>query len=227
GVAKAVEMCAFGEPVKAGDALKAGMIDKIIEGDLLAGSVAFVRDLLAKGEPPRKSRERNEKLGKAEENSVIFENARALAKKTKRGMSAPLAAIDAVEASTKLSFDEGCKREAELFRDCLFSDQSKAMIHVFFGEREVAKIPGLPKETKTVEIRNAAVVGAGTMGGGIAMNYANAGIPVLLKEASQEFLDRGLATIRKNYANSVKKGRFSQEVMDQRMALITPTLTYD
>jgi len=227
GVAKAVEMCAFGEPVKASDALKSGIVDGIIEGDLLAGSVAFVRELLAKGEAPRKSRERNEKLGNAEENADIFENARAQAKKTRRGMTAPLAAIDAVEASTKLPFDEGCKREAELFRDCLFSDQSKALIHVFFGEREVAKIPGLPKETKTLEIRKAAVVGAGTMGGGIAMNYANAGIPVLLKEASQEFLDRGLATIRKNYANSVKKGRFSQEVMDQRMALITPTLTYD
>ena len=227
GVAKAVEMCAFGDPVKASDALSSGIVDRIIEGDLLAGSVAFVREVLAKGEAPRKSRERNEKLGNAEENATIFENARAQAKKTRRGMTAPLSAIDAVEASTKLPFDEGCKREAELFRDCLFSDQSKSMIHVFFGEREVAKIPGLPKETKTLEIRKAAVVGAGTMGGGIAMNYANAGIPVLLKEASQEFLDRGLATIKKNYANSVKKGRFSQEVMDQRMALITPTLTYD
>jgi len=227
GIAKAVEMCAFGEPVKAGDALKAGIIDKIIEGDLLAGSVAFVRELLARGETPQKSRERNEKLGQSAENTAIFESARAQAKKTRRGMIAPLAAIDAVEAATKLPFDEGCQREAELFRECLFSDQSKALIHVFFGEREVSKIPGLPKDTKTLEIRKAAVVGAGTMGGGIAMNYANAGIPVLLKEASQDFLDRGLATIRKNYSNSVKKGRFSQEVMDQRMALITPTLTYD
>ena len=227
GIAKALEMCALGEPVQASDAHKAGIVDRIIEGDLLTGSVAFVRELLAKGEVPRKSRERDEKLGNAAENAAIFENARAQAKKTRRGMTAPLAAIDAVEASTKLPFDDGCKREAELFRDCLFSDQSKALIHVFFGEREVAKIPGLPKETKTLEIRKAAVVGAGTMGGGIAMSYANAGIPVLLKEASQEFLDRGLATIRKNYANSVKKGRFSQEVMDQRMALITPTLTYD
>ena len=227
GVAKAVEMCAFGEPVKAGDAFKAGIVDRIVEGDLLQGAVAFVRELLARGAGPRKTRERNDKLGDAATNDLIFESARAQAKKTKRGMFAPLAAIDAVEASTKLSFEEGCQREAELFKDCLFSDQSKAMIHVFFGEREVAKIPGLPKETKTLEIRKAAVVGAGTMGGGIAMNYANAGIPVLLKETSQEFLDRGLATIRKNYANSVKKGRFSQEVMDQRMALITPTLTYD
>jgi 3-hydroxyacyl-CoA dehydrogenase len=227
GIAKAVEMCAFGEPVKAGVALKAGIIDKIIEGDLLAGSVAFVREVLTSGETPRKSRERNDKLGKSDENTTIFENARTLAKKTRRGMTAPLAAIDAVEAATKLPFNEGCQREAELFRECLFSDQSKALIHVFFGEREVSKIPGLPKDTKTLEIRKTAVVGAGTMGGGIAMNYANAGIPVLLKEASQEFLDRGLSTIRKNYSNSVKKGRFSQEVMDQRMALITPTLTYD
>src|SRR4030095_8987958 len=227
GIAKAVEMCAFGEPVKAGVALKAGIIDKIIEGDLLAGSVAFVREVLTSGETPRKSRERNDKLGKSDENTTIFENARTLAKKTRRGMTAPLAAIDAVEAATKLPFNEGCQREAELFRECLFSDQSKALIHVFFGEREVSKIPGLPKDAKTLEIRKAAVIGAGTMGGGIAMNYANAGIPVLLKEASQEFLDRGLSTIRKNYSNSVKKGRFSQEVMDQRMALITPTLTYD
>ena len=227
GVAKAVEMCAFGEPVKASEALKAGIIDQIVEGDLLTGAVTFVRELLAKGEGPRKTRERDDKLGEAETNAAIFASARALAKKTKRGMIAPLAAIDAVEASTRLSFDEGCRREAELFKECLFSDQSKAMIHVFFGEREVAKIPGLPKETRTLEIRKAAVVGAGTMGGGIAMNYANAGIPVLLKETSQEFLDRGLATIKRNYANSVKKGRFSQEVMDQRMGLITPTLTYD
>jgi len=227
GVAKAVEMCAFGEPVKASEALKAGIIDQIVEGDLLTGAVNFVRELLAKGEGPRKTRERDDKLGEAETNAAIFASARALAKKTKRGMIAPLAAIDAVEASTRLSFDEGCRREAELFKECLFSDQSKAMIHVFFGEREVAKIPGLPKETRTLEIRKAAVVGAGTMGGGIAMNYANAGIPVLLKETSQEFLDRGLATIKRNYANSVKKGRFSQEVMDQRMGLITPTLTYD
>jgi 3-hydroxyacyl-CoA dehydrogenase len=227
GVAKAVEMCAFGEPVKAGDALKAGIVDQLVEGDLLQGAIAFVRELLAKGTGTRKTRERNDKLVDAAANASLFETARAQARKTKRGMIAPLAAIDAVEASTKLSFDEGCQREAELFKECLFSDQSKAMIHVFFGEREVAKIPGLPKETKTLEIRKAAVIGAGTMGGGIAMNYANAGIPVLLKETSQEFLDRGLGTIRKNYANSVKKGRFSQEVMDQRMSLITPTLTYD
>jgi 3-hydroxyacyl-CoA dehydrogenase len=126
-----------------------------------------------------------------------------------------------------LDFDQGCWREAELFRECLFSPQSKALIHVFFGEREVGKIPGIGKETPVLPVRKAAVVGAGTMGGGIAMNYANAGIPVLLKETSQEALDHGMAVVRKNYENSVRKGRFSQDVMDQRMALITPTLTYD
>src|SRR5437867_368157 len=135
GVAKAVEMCAFGEPVKASDALKSGIIDQIVEGDLLTGAVTFVRELLAKGEGPRKTRERDDKLGEAETNAATFASASAQAKKTKRGMIAPLAAIDAVEASTKLSFDEGCRREAELFKECLFSDQSKAMIHVFFGER--------------------------------------------------------------------------------------------
>ena len=227
GVAKAVEMCAFGEPVKAGEALKAGIVDRVVEGDLLQGAIEFLRERIASGEQHPKTSERDEKLGDPDSNAPIFEAARALAKKTKRGMMAPLASIDAVEASTKLSFDQGCQRETELFRECLFSDQSKALIHVFFGEREVSKIPGLSKDTRTMEIRKAAVIGAGTMGGGITMNYANAGIPVLLKETSQEFLDRGLATIKKNYANSVKKGRFSQEVMDQRMALITPTLSYD
>src|SRR5580704_7487641 len=224
GVAKAVEMCAFGEPVKAQAALEAGIVDRIVEGVLLAGAVAFAREVLAKGETPRKPRDRDEKLG---DGAAIFAAAREQVRKTRRGMMAPLAAIDAVEYATKLPFAEGVKKEAELFHQCLFSDQSKAMIHAFFGEREVAKIPFLPKETLVREIRKAAVVGAGTMGGGIAMNYVNAGIPVILKETTQEALDRGLATIAKNYANSVKKGRFPQSVMDQRMALIHPQLTYD
>ena len=224
GVAKAVEMCAFGEPVKAQSALEAGIVDRIVEGDLLAGAVAFAREVLAKGEKPRKPRDRDEKL---RDGPAIFAAAREKARKTRRGMMAPLAAIDAVEFATKLPFAEGVRKEAELFHKCLFSDQSKAMIHAFFGEREVAKLPFLPKDTPVREIRKAAVVGAGTMGGGIAMNYVNAGIPVILKETTQEALDRGIATIRKNYANSVKKGRFPQSVMDQRMALIRPQLTYD
>src|SRR5947209_18990487 len=111
-------------------------------------------------------------------------------------MMAPLAAIDAVEAATKLPFEEGCQAERKLFMECLFSDQSKALIHVFFGEREVGKIPDVPKETPIIPVNTAAVIGAGTMGVGIAMNFANAGIPVLLKETDQAALDRGMNTIR-------------------------------
>ncbi len=227
GVAKAVQMCADGNPVSAKDALAAGIIDRIVEGDLLEGALAFVREKLAAGEQPPKTRERNEKLGDEAANAPIFESARAQARKAARGLMAPQAAIDAVEAATKLSFDEGVAYEKELFQKCLFSDQSKAMIHVFFGDREVQKIPGIGKDVQQIAIKKAAIIGAGTMGGGIAMNYANAGIPVILKETTQEALDRGVATIRKNYQNSVNKGRFPQEVMDKRMALITPQLSYD
>jgi 3-hydroxyacyl-CoA dehydrogenase len=227
GVVKATQMCADGNPIGAKEALELGIVDRIVEGDLLQGAIAFLREKIAAGERPPKTRERNDKLGDEATNAAVFEAARAQAQKTARGMLAPMAAIDAVEAATKLPFEEGCAREAELFQQCLFSDQSKAMIHVFFGEREVAKIPDVPKDTEVFEIKKAAIIGAGTMGGGIAMNYANAGIPVIVRELTQEALDRGMATIRKNYENSVKKGRFTQEVMDQRMALIKPQLGYD
>jgi len=225
GVAKAVEMCAQGDPIKADEALKTGILDQIVEGDLLAGAVAFARQVAVK--PARKTRERNEKLGSAAENASIFSSARDAAGKKQRGLMAPIAAIDAVEAATKLSFSEGAEREQALFLECLFSDQSKALIHVFFGEREVAKIPDIPKETPVIPVNSAAVVGAGTMGGGIAMVFANAGIPVLLKETDQAALDRGMATISSNYANSVKRGRFSQQVADERLKRIIPTLSYD
>jgi 3-hydroxyacyl-CoA dehydrogenase len=225
GVAKAVEMCVGGNPVKAEEALKFGIVDRIIEGDLLTGAVAFAREVAHK--PARKTRERNEKLGNSAENDLIFSSARETAAKKQRGLLAPVAAIDAVEAATKMSFEEGCKTEQKLFIECLFSEQSKSLIHVFFSEREVSKIPDVPKETPIIPIKSAAVVGAGTMGGGIAMVLANAGIPVILKDADQPALDRGLATIQKNYANSVQRGRFSQQVAEERFNRITPTLTYD
>jgi 3-hydroxyacyl-CoA dehydrogenase len=225
GVSKAVEMCALGEPISAKDALAAGVVDKLIEGDLLTGAIEFAREKASV--PAPKARERSDKLGDAAGNTAIFALARENARKTRRGQTAPLAAIDAVEAATRLPFEEGCKREAEIFRECLHSTQSKALIHAFFGERTVAKIPDIPKDTPLYDIRRAAVIGAGTMGGGIAMNYANAGIPVIVRETTREALDRGIATIRKNYENSVKKGRFSQAVLEQRMALITPQLTWE
>jgi len=225
GVAKAVEMCTGGNPVKAQEALDAGILDRLIEGDLLTGAVAFARDIAAK--PAPKTRERNQKLGSAEQNAPIFAAARDNARKKQRNLIAPLAAIDAIEAATRLPFEEGCEAEAKLFIDCLYSDQSKALIHVFFGEREVSKIPDIPKETPVLPINSAAVVGAGTMGGGIAMTFANAGLPVLLKEADQAALGRGLANIRKNYATSVKRGRFTEQFVNERLKLIQPTLSYD
>jgi len=225
GVAKALEMCTTGNPTKAEEALKFGIVDRMIEGDLLAGAVAFAREVATK--PAPKTRERNEKLGNASDNSPVFSAAREAVAKKQRGLLAPVAAIDAIEAATKLPFEEGCKAEQKLFIECLFSEQSKSLIHVFFSEREVSKIPDIPRETATIPIKSAAVVGAGTMGGGIAMVLVNAGIPVLLKETDQAALDRGLATIKSNYATSVKRGRFSQEAADERFNRITPTLSYD
>ena len=225
GVAKAVEMCVSGNSVGAEEALKLGIIDRIIEGDLLVGAIAFAHDVATK--PAPKTRERNEKLGTKTDNAAIFSSGREASAKKYRGMLAPSAAIEAIEAATTMSFEQGCKAEQKLFIDCLVSEQSKALIHVFFSEREVTKIPDVPKETPTIPIKSAAVVGAGTMGGGIAMVLANAGIPVLLKETDEAALNRGLATIELNYANSVKRGRFSQQVADQRLKRITPTLTYD
>src|SRR5882762_7310357 len=224
GVAKAVEMCAEGAPVKAGDALKVGILDRLVDGDLLQGAIAFAKEVAAR--PAPKTRERNDKLGTAEQAAPILAAAREKARKKQRGLLAPLAAIDAIEAASKLTFTEGCQKEEDLFTQCLFSDQSKALIHAFFGEREVAKIPDIPKETPIVPVNSVGIVGAGTMGGGIAMVFANAGIPVLLKESDQATLDRGLANIQKNYANSVKRGRFTQQFVDDRLKLVRPTLEY-
>jgi len=225
GVAKAVEMCAEGNSIKAAEALRSGIVDRLIEGDLRASAVAFAREIAEK--PAPQTRARNERLGSSEENATIFEAARQNARVKQRNMIAPLAAIDAVEAATKMSFKEGCEYEQERFTECLFSEQSKALIHVFFGEREVAKIPDLPKETVVWPIGSVAVVGAGTMGVGIAMVFANAGIPVLLKEVDQPALDRGLANIRKTYDHSVSKGRLTQKAAGERLALIQPTLRFD
>ena len=227
GVERAVEMCVTGAPVNAADALASGIVDQLIDGDLLAGASAFLREKIASGRAHPKTRERHDKLGDEAANAAIIAAAREKAKKTARGLIAPITAIDAVEAATKLPFDEGCQFERKLFEQCLFSDQAKALIHVFFAERDVAKIPGLSSETKSIEIKQAAIVGAGTMGGGIAMNFANAGVPVLLKESEQGALDRGMAAITKNYANTVRKGRLTEEAMQQRLALIQPTLSYD
>ena len=225
GVGKAVEMCAEGNPIHAQEALRLGIVDCLIEGDLLAGAIAFSREVAEK--PVPKTRDRNHKLGTPAENGPMFAAAREKARTKHRGMIAPLAAIDAVEAATKLSFEEGSQVEQKLFQQCLYSDQARSLIHVFFGEREVGKIPDVPKDTPLIPVNSVAVVGAGTMGGGIAMVFANAGIPVLLKDTDQQALDRGLATIQKNYLRSVKSGRFTQGFVDERIKLIKPTISYD
>jgi 3-hydroxyacyl-CoA dehydrogenase len=225
GVANAVAMCSEGNPITAEEALQFGIVDRLMDGDLLASAIAFARAIA--GKPAPKTRERNSKLGTPEHNAPIFSTARENARKKQPGMMAPLAAIDAVEAATRLPFDEGCQVEQKLFTECLFSPQSKALIHVFFGEREVAKIPDIPKDALLIPVKTAGVVGAGTMGGGIAMVLANVGIPVLIKEADQGALDRGMANIQKNYANSVKRGRFTQQFVNERLNLIQPTLGFD
>jgi 3-hydroxyacyl-CoA dehydrogenase len=225
GVAKAIEMCSSGNPISAREAAELGIIDRLIEGDLLSGAISFAREAI--GKLIRKTRERNEKLREVGENASIFVAARETARKKMRSQIAPLAAIDAIEAATKLPFEDGCRAEAKLFSDCLYSDQSKALIHAFFAEREAAKIPDVPKDTPIIPVNAVGIVGAGTMGGGIAMVFANAGIPVILKEVDPAALERGMEAIRKNYASSVKRGRMSQQTVEDCMKRITPVDTFD
>src|SRR5262245_33856303 len=226
GVAAAIDMLVSGKPVKAPEAVRLGLFDKIMEGDLQSGAVAFALDAAKSGAPP-KTRDRNEKLGNLQSNAALFAAGRDQARKTRRNMTAPLAAIDALEAAVSMPFDEGCRKEREIAEKCLASEQARALIHAFFAERAVTKIPGIAKETRTYPIRRAAILGSGIMGGGIAMAMPNAGISVILKDADHEALDRGVRTIRQNYEASVSKGRFSREVMAERLALIHPQLAYE
>ncbi len=225
GAALALEMCAEGQSMPAPKARLAGIIDHVVDGDLRAGAIAFAAARAAAGEI-RKTREIVVTSEDATAGLVACEQTRAALATSARGARAPFAVVDAIEAALTLPFDAGSVRERELFADCLLSTESKALRHLFFAEREAAKIPDIPKDTPVVVIRRAAVVGAGTMGGGIAMTYANAGIPVLLKEVDQAALERGMATIRKNYESSVAKGRITPEALAQTMALITPTTSY-
>jgi len=226
GAPLALEMCTLGQHIPAPRALAEGVIDRLIEGELLAGAIAFALEKARSG-GIRKSREQNAKLSDRSAAIAACAAARHNLKKIARGAHAPYAAVDSIQAGIELGFDAGSEREIALFADCVLSTESRAMVKLFFAEREVAKIPGIPKDTPTSEIRSVAVVGAGTMGGGIAMNFANAGIPVLLKEVTREALDRGLATIRRNYESSVAKGKLTPAQFEQRFALITPTLTYN
>jgi 3-hydroxyacyl-CoA dehydrogenase len=227
GVKLALEMCTEGKPVAALKAHASGVVDHIVvDGDLLAGAIAFAQAMAQAGT----TRRTRELLLRAEDTAgglAMCDGARAALAKTARGARAPLAAVDAIQGALTLSFDAGSIRERELFADCVVSTESKALRHLFFAEREAAKVPDVPKGTPAKPIARAAVVGAGTMGGGIAMTYVNAGIPVLLKEVDEAALQRGLATIRRNYDVTMSKGKMTAGQVDATMALITPTTTYE
>jgi 3-hydroxyacyl-CoA dehydrogenase len=226
GVPLAIEMCTDGKPVPAPKAKAAGIVDEIVEGNLRTGAVAFASARAAVGDR-RKTREIAISANQATAGRAACQEARTALAKSARGARAGLAAVDAIEAGLERGFDAGSIRERELFAECVVSTESKALRHLFFAEREAAKVPDVPKDTPARDIRRAAVVGAGTMGGGIAMSYANAGISVLLKEVDDAALQRGLATIRKNYEVTMSKGKMTAEQLEKTMALITPTTTYD
>lgn len=227
GLEKAIEMCVSGKPIKAADALNAGLIDRIIEGDLAAGASVFAREMAAKKGSLPKTRDRQDKLPPASAIPGMLAAGRDLARKTRRNLEAPVAVVDALEAAATLPFTEGCTREREIFFQLAKSEQAKALIHAFFAERGVSKVPGISKDTVAAPVSRVGIVGAGTMGGGIAMACANAGISVRLTDSSQDALDKGIATIRKNYDVSVKRGRFTPAQVEERMQRITPQVGYD
>src|SRR5512146_722726 len=222
GAVEAIKMMTTGNPVPAEKALALGLVDEIVQGDLLEGALAYAKKLLKEGKGPRRIRDMKVKLDG--DPKAFFEAARAEVGKASRGYPAPLEIVACVEAAATRPFDEGRKFERERFAFLVEGNESKALRHMFFAERQTSKIPDVPEDTPTREIGKAAIIGAGTMGGGIAMSFVNVGIPVTLIEMKQEAIDKGLATIKKNYANTVSKGRLKQEDMDKRLALITPAL---
>ena len=219
GVQRAIEMCVSGKPLNATEALAAGLVDRVIEGDLAAGAAEFAR----RATPAAKTRERAERLGSPDENARFYDAGRQLAHKSRPHQQAPLRAIEAIEAAAALPFDDGCRREREIFAECVVSDQAKSLIHAFFAERTAAKIPGIEK-TGAAPVKCVGIIGSGTMGGGIAMACANAGIRVLLRDSSESALSSGMAKVRQNYETSVKRGRLVPTQLEERMALIRPQL---
>jgi 3-hydroxyacyl-CoA dehydrogenase len=225
-VATALELCTSGKFISASRAQAEGIIDAIVSGDLLDGAMTFA---LARGQTDLRpgTRDLSPRMASRDEGVAACRAARTALAKTARGTRAPLAAVDAIEAAVTMDFEAGSARERELFADCVLATESRAMVHLFFAEREAGRVPDVPKDTPARDITRAAVVGAGTMGGGIAMAYANAGIPVLLKDVDRSALDRGLATIRRNYESTAAKGRMTQDALERTMALIAPTTTYE
>jgi 3-hydroxyacyl-CoA dehydrogenase len=225
GVETALNMIVSGEPVKS--EVLAGLpgqklFDKLAEGDVLEAAIAFAKDVADKRPLPLV---RNLKVEHPNPDA-FFQFARNTVGAMSRNFPAPLKCVDAVEASLKRRFDDGMAYERELFVGLMFTPECKALRHAFFAERAASKVPDVPEDTPTRKIEKVAVIGAGTMGGGISMNFLNAGIPVTLLEMKQEALDRGIATIRKNYEAQVRKGKLKQDKYQQRMSLLSTTLDY-
>lgn len=215
----AVKMIVGGDPIGAAEALKNGLIEEIVEGPA-SGGEAFVRKLLAEKRPLRRLRDDDSKIAAAKADRSIFTNAVAAMTKKSRGLEAPFAAADAVGYAIDLPFDEGLKKEREGFLKLVASDQSKAQRYAFFAEREASKIAGVPEGTKSRPVNRVAILGAGTMGGGIAMSFANAGIPVTLIETGEEQLKRGMGIMQKNWEATAARGGIPADAPAKRMALI-------
>ena len=220
GPEMAVTMIVGGNPISAAEALKNGLIEEIVDGEPAVGGEAFARKVLAEKRPLRKLRDDDSKLAAAKADKSIFTNAAAAANKRNRGLEAPLAAAEAVSHSLDQPFDQALKSERELFMKLMNGDQSKAQRYAFFSEREAAKVSGVPDGTKARDVKQVAIIGAGTMGGGIAMSFANAGIPVTLIETGDEQLKRGLGIMQKNYEATAARGGIPADAPAKRMGLI-------
>ena len=227
GPSAALKMMLAGTPMSAKKALHQGVIDAISENSLIEDAIVFLQDKIGLDSHP-KVRDKNEKIIEARGNINVLTEARALAAKTRKGQFAPGQIIACVEAAiNEDNFDDGMKKEADYFLECLLHPQREAMIHIFFGERAASKISDVPKDTPLLPINSAGVVGSGTMGGGIAMNFANAGVPVFVLDQDEKNLTRGMSVIERNYQMMVDRGRMLPEQKDAVMNLITPTLRYE
>jgi len=226
GVQAALDIIVTGKPIPADKALKVGLVDEVVHegGDLIAAAVDLARKLAASDSPPPKTRDRDAHVAEAAANPSVFDDYRKSIARRSRGYEAPFACIDCVEAAVQKPFEEGLLFERDTFQKLRTSSQASALRHVFFAERQASKVRGIDADTAEYPLRKGAVLGCGTMGGGIAMCFANAGIPVAVREHDQAALDRGMDIIRKNYAATVAKGRMNQQSMDACMARITPTL---
>ena len=227
GAEKALAMILSGEPFVASAAKTLGIIDYVVVQDLVKETIEFAKNIVLGGSKTRKIRDISDQISEDRQNLKMFERLKLSLEKTHRGQFAPLKIVECVEAAVRSdNFDDGLATEREKFSECLKHPQREALIHIFFSERAANKIPGLSKSDVISEVKKASVVGAGTMGGGIAMCFANAGISVRLHDNDEDNLNRGMELIRKNYAGTVEKGRISQGEMDKRLSLITPTIEF-